>query len=97
MDQYPICNKCRYNSYSKNSYPCASCKRTNYYRCFTPAVNEYIGQCPLCGTPFNEGDISISKDGNLGPSSVLKCTCHNKSCRRVSIYKIGTYLKAKRD
>lgn len=95
MGEYLICNKCKYNANSKYSYPCASCKHTNYYKYFTPAVNEFIGQCPICGTPYDEGDVSISRDINIGPYSVLKCTCHNGECGQVSTYKIGTYIEKK--
>lgn len=92
MGDYLICNNCKYKAYFKNSYPCASCKHSNYYKYFTPAVNEYIGQCPSCGTPFIEGDIKMKRDVK-GPSSVMTCICHNSSCRQVSVYKIGTYVK----
>lgn len=96
MSEYLICDKCKYSSCVKHGYPCAGCKRTNYYKFFTPAVNEFIGQCPLCGTPFSEGDISVVRDINIGPYSVLKCICCNDACRRVSTYKIGTYVEKDR-
>jgi hypothetical protein len=93
VSEFLICDKCKYKAYPKYTYPCAGCKHTNYYKYFTPLVNEFIGQCPLCGTPFDEGDVVVSRDANIGPYSVLKCTCHNDECRRISIYKIGTYIK----
>lgn len=91
-----ICDRCKYKDSSKYAYPCASCKKSNYYKNFTPLLNDFIGQCIVCGTPYEEGDISVIQDRKAGPQSVLRCTCHNPACGHVSIYKIGTYIEKDR-
>ncbi len=92
MAEYLICNKCKYKNYPKYAYPCAGCKRQNHYRYFTALKNEFIGQCIECGTPYSEGDITLVCDRHYSDKSVLKCVCHNINCRRISMYKIGSYL-----